>query len=38
MLTPTTSVLGMEPLNHQNSQDLISFVTASTYRALPEAF
>lgn len=35
MLTPTTSVLGMEPLNHQNLQHLISFVAASTFRALP---
>lgn len=35
MLTPTTSVLGTEPLNHQNLQHLISFVTASTFRALP---
>lgn len=35
MLTPTTSFLGTEPLNHQNLQYLISFVTASTFRALP---
>lgn len=26
MLTPTTSVLGSEPLNHENSQYLISFL------------
>lgn len=35
MLTPTTSVLGTKPLNHQNLQYLISFVTAFTFRALP---
>lgn len=38
MLTPTTSVLGSEPLNQENSHYLISFATTSTFRALPWAF